>query len=397
MRIRSTVCCLLAVVVLASCATGKPPAPKFCSNDSLLIDANFEGGNFAACSIDASGSVSIRIEPEDAPPINQSPWYSFRVSTSRQRTVRITLAFVDGYPRYWPKLSYDGLTWSPIAEEAVSRSEGDPTMTILLPHDGGTVYVSGQELLTTGFYENWTRSLAAHDALTTELVGHSVLGRPIFAASTEPRKENIVLLGRQHPPEITGALAMRPFVDTVLGESDLARRFRERFSIIIVPLINPDGVALGHWRHNVNGIDLNRDWGEFSQPETRSVARYLDSTLAAGTRFRLMLDFHSTRVNTFYTQLPEESRYQFDFATVWLDRSRARLPDFEFKHDARARSGQANTKNYFYDTYGIPAITYELGDETVRDDIAASSPVFAEEMMRTLLETDPDAILSGRE
>ena len=67
-----------------------------------------------------------------------------------------------------------------------------------------------------------------------------------------------------------------------------------------------------------------------------------------------------------------------------------RLPEFEFKHDARAHSGQANTKNYFYDTYGIPAITYELGDETDRALILETSPVFAEEMMRTLLEVPTD-------
>ncbi len=99
-----------------------------------------------------------------------------------------------------------------------------------------------------------------------------------------------------------------------------------------------------------------------------------------------MLDFHSTRLNTFYTQLPSESNYAFDFATVWFDRTRERIPDFEFKHDARPKSGQANTKNYFFDTYGIPAITYELGDETDRQTIAKTSPVFADEMMRTLLE-----------
>jgi len=46
-----------------------------------------------------------------------------------------------------------------------------------------------------------------------------------------------------------------------MGDSELAREFRRRFSIIMVPLLNPDGVVLGHWRHNVNGVDLNRDGG----------------------------------------------------------------------------------------------------------------------------------------
>ena len=179
---------------------------------------------------------------------------------------------------------------------------------------------------------------------------------------------------------------MRSFVGAVLGDSALARSFRDRYSVIIIPLINPDGVALGHWRHNVNGVDLNRDWGTFTQPETQSVARLLESIERAGVSLELMLDFHSTRKNTFYTQLPEESASPVDFATAWLGRAKERLPDFEFKHDARARSGQANTKNYFFDTYGIPAITYELGDETDRQAIYDSTPVLAEEMMRAMLE-----------
>ena len=99
----------------------------------------------------------------------------------------------------------------------------------------------------------------------------------------------------------------------------------------------------------------------------------------------LMLDFHSTRESLLYTQLPEDFDDQPDFATIWLEQARGRLPDYPFKHDARAVSGQANSKNYFFGRYGIPAITYELGDEVDRGAIRSSSVVFAEEMMRVLL------------
>ena len=116
----------------------------------------------------------------------------------------------------------------------------------------------------------------------------------------------------------------------------------------------------------------------------------LDSLEANGVRPALMLDFHSTRDSLFYTQLPEESSWAIDFATVWFERFRKRRPDFSFKHDARARSTQPNTKNYFFDRYRVPAITYEIGDEEDRDAIATTTPVFAEEMMRLLLEYDAE-------
>ena len=49
---------------------------------------------------------------------------------------------------------------------------------------------------------------------------------------------------------------------------------------------------------------------------------------------------------------------------------------------------QPNAKNYFYASRGIPAITYEAGDESDRDAFRAAAVIFAEEMMRTMLETD---------
>ena len=46
----------------------------------------------------------------------------------------------------------------------------------------------------------------------------------------------------------------------------------------------------------------------------------------------------------------------------------------------------ANGKNYMYKRYGIPSMTYEVGDETSRADASAAARVFAEEFMRLLLE-----------
>ena len=41
-----------------------------------------------------------------------------------------------------------------------------------------------------------------------------------------------------------------------------------------------------------------------------------------------------------------------------------------------------------FDTYGITAITYEVGDHTPRSAIKTSSEAFAEEMMRLLLQEE---------
>ena len=375
---------LAATLTLTACASVAPQ--RYCASDDLLIDANYEGGNFWSCEVDGGGTATVTIRPEDPPPINRSPWYSFRVTPSGTDPVAVTVRFEDGYARYWPKLSVDGSGWTPADPGDVTIADDENSLTVRIKPDAPSIWVSGQELITTDFYDARVNALAAKDFVTTERLGRSVLGRPLHVALTPKRPEAVFLIGRQHPPEVSGALAMQEFVDTVLGDSALAMRFRERYMVVVIPLINPDGVALGHWRHNVNGVDLNRDWGSFTQPETQGAARLIQRIEDAGIRPALMLDFHSTRASLFYTQLPEESSWTIDFASVWFERVRARRPEFEFKHDPRPRSGQANTKNFFFDRYRIPAFTYEIGDEEDRAAIQDTTPVFAEEMMRLMLE-----------
>ncbi len=374
---------LMAIALMAGPAT---VLAGFCESDAALIDDNFSGGNLGVCEFTSSNTVEFTLTPEDAPPINPSAWYSFRVSPKQQISFKFRMRFVDGHARYWPKISEDGDKWRRLDDSQVSISGDKQTMTISIDSRSAPLFISAQELLVNDDYEQWMRRLAAHPELKNRTLGRSIEGRPIQALVTAPKAEVIYLFGRQHPPEVTGGLAMQSFVDTIFEDSQLAREFRARFMLVLVPLINPDGVDAGHWRHNLGGRDLNRDWGPFTQPETQSIKRLVDELDEAGIRPKLMLDFHSTQRSRFYTQMPEDFDEEIDFARDWLERSRAHTPGFDFLYDPRKPSGQGNTKNYFYGKYHIPAITYEIGDEVDRGRIRETSPFFAEEMMRVMLE-----------
>ena len=363
-----------------------PEPDTFCASDRILVDAHFEAGNLGRCTVQDNGDFLLTLFPEDDPPINRSTWYAYRVSGKAGDTVNIRMEYQHGYARYWPKYSLDGLNWERMNEQLVSLDEDKDWMEIRLPLTQASVWIAGQEILDSSFYGRWLQSLAAHEEVETRLLGKSVEGRPIYIAETADKPEFILLMGRQHPPEVTGALGMKAFLDTVFGETPLARQFRGRFKLGIVPLVNPDGVAGGHWRHNVNGADINRDWGPFTQPEAQIVIGWVEQNESQGLKLKLMLDFHSTWEDLFYTQPVSDPP---DFASRWLAASAQRLPDFPFKHEANPVSEQPNAKNYFYKSRGIPAITYEVGDETDRDALRAAAVVFAEEMMRTMLETKP--------
>lgn len=377
---------VFAGVFLAGCVTPLRATNQFCEGPDYLVEAFFEAGHFSSCSIENDGTLHIAIVPENGPPINPSPWYSFRLNPKHPSEFGLHLSFAEGYARYLPKTSRDGREWQTLPDDRIILSDDGRSFFMRIRLDEGPLWISAQEPLGSDFYLDWFREMAADDTASVRVLGSSAKGRPIYAAFAGHGPDYILLLGRQHPPEVTGALAMRAFVDTVLSHTPLAEEFRQSYSIVVVPFLNPDGVALGHWRHNTGGVDLNRDWGPFTQPETRLMRDLLEQRENRGDRIRLMLDFHSTRKNLFYAQADSEPTDPPGFTDEWVSRAVQRLPDFEFEQEKNENSGQANTKNFFYTRYGIPAITYELGDETDRSMITLSSQVFAEEMMRLLLE-----------
>lgn len=382
---------LCASALLAACATIEtanqrwPEPDSHCASASILLDAHFETGNLGHCTVSQDGHFTLNLLPEDEPPINPSAWYAFRASGEAGQRVDVRLETDSGFARYWPRISHDGETWTALPEkqvEGVGRGSQFASFSFVL--EGPQAWIAGQEIVDTADYDAWFERM---DGATTRLLGESVEGRPLLIAETPDRPEFVLMIGRQHPPEVTGALGMQAFLDTVFGNSALAVQFRDRFKLGIVPLMNPDGVARGHWRHNVGDTDLNRDWGPFAQPETRAVMRWVEQQESAGRELVLVLDFHSTFEDLFYTQFVSEDPP--DFASLWLGTSRERLPGFPFKHVPSTDLTQPNSKNYFHNSRGIPAITYEVGDNTDREAIGRAAQVFAEELMKLKLKPPP--------
>lgn len=386
-----TIRLLLLSTFLAGLALAADSDSTRCTNTSFSIDTDFASSAIAKCKFESDDQVEITIKPEDSRVTVEQPWFAFRVNSTEPGQLRIELQFPDGYARYWPKLSIDGTQWQRADDSAVETSTTGKRMHLVIDVGNEPVWIAAQELITLEWYEKWFAELADHGDITAAVIGASVEGRPIRLAKTANKAEVVILLGRQHPAEVPGALAMRDFVDTVLADTELAQEFRQRFTLLILPLMNPDGVANGHWRHNSGKTDLNRDWGKFKQPETRAVAALLAGLDKLGMSPRLMLDFHATKETDellFYTQAKSEETEPKDFDDNWFAAVRERLPEFGFVHDPRPSQENPNTKGYFYRRYGIPAFTYELGDEADRELLHATTPVFAEEMMRELLRTD---------
>ncbi len=379
-----------AVLVAASCATAPQiyPAGAPCEARSFTVVDDFGGARRGSCEVLGRNHVRVSILPEDAGYINPSPWFSFKVIPKTQSKALITLHYVGGKHRYDPKTSIDGVNWTAIDERRVSVEGDGMLVDIEVPLTQSASWISAQELVTPDDYDTWYRNIVEGGQARLGVIGQSLEGRPIHLLDTGASTDDVLLLtGRQHPPEVSGAIAMFTFIDTLLADTELAIRFRERVRILAVPLMNPDGVLGGHWRHNLGSKDLNRDWGEWEQPETRAVSELLDRLDADGQRIRVFLDFHSTDRNVFYTQDDTVPTTPPEFFDAWFARAKPRIADYDFTNDAGPGKRSVVAKNYMYARYGIPAATYEVGDETDRDAARAAAVIFAEELMREMLET----------
>lgn len=378
----------LFAALLGGCATTSTvtfPAGALCDTGAFQVDDRFTGARRGDCEVIADDRVRLHIAREDEQVRNPSPWYAFKLTASRPQTVRVTLDYGDWKHRYVPKISRDGRTWN-IAPDAVFEQRAENTLDLTLELPDTPVWIAAHPLILPADYESWLRGLARRSGARLTVAGESIEGLPIYRLESGLDNDEVILLtGRQHPPEVSGAVAMVAFVETLYAETELARQFRDRFRIVSLPLMNPDGVINGHWRHNLGATDLNRDWGPFEQPETAIIERLLDELVEDGERLRMFIDFHSTRRNRFYTQA--EPTDPPGFSAEWLRRAGARIEDYAFTNDPRPRSPTPNGKNYMYKRFGIPSLTYEVGDETPEQSNREAARVFAEEFMRLWLET----------
>lgn len=375
---------------LAACTSVPPTYPTpLCETELARLDIEFDGAAAASCA--AVGNVfTLQISPEDAP-INPSPWYAVRLTPSSAGEVVLVLDYAaEGWHRYHPKISTDRLNWTDLDEDRVEVNGDESEARISVSLSDVPLYVAGQELYTAEDYNVWMGDLARLASVTERVIGSSIDGRPIKAlrhTAAASDAKTVFLVGRQHPPEITGGLAMKRFIAELFDDSVTAISFRERFNIVMVPLMNPDGVADGHWRHNKCGADLNRDWGSFIQPETQAVRTLLDEMANdPEEELAVFLDFHSTWRNVFYTQTAEDEPTAYNFTGKWIAAARDKLPEYEAEYSAHEVTELTTSKHYIRTRFSVPSITYEVGDETNRALIDASAAVYADEMMQLLLQ-----------
>ncbi|MEM2378325.1 MAG: M14 family metallopeptidase [Candidatus Methanomethylicia archaeon] len=116
------------------------------------------------------------------------------------------------------------------------------------------------------------------DILKIYSIGKSLLGREIWACEITGigKEEGVILIdGGMHGSEVIGVRVAYKLLETILEEYNelVGKGLLRNLSIIIIPMLNPDGVEMSKYsppipiihikdgRCNANGVDLNRNFG----------------------------------------------------------------------------------------------------------------------------------------
>ena len=357
---------------------------------SLTFDNKFGGARLNGMTQRGIDTFVATILPENTP-INPSPWYAMRITAERPRDITVRLTYPPEIRhRYSPKTSPDRSNWTAIDSADIAYNFDSTALDVRLSLAEGVTYLAGQEVITSqdvmqylaGFRQPYVR---------LDEAGRSKLGRviPVMRLASEGRyghRPIVVLFSRQHPPEVTGYLALQAFLNGLVEHPRLGE-FLDRYQLMVFPLLNPDGVDLGHWRHTAGGIDANRDWAYYRQPEARQVADYVVKKARQNeTEVILGIDFHSTYRDVYYTfDAATPPSVLHGFKDAWLRSIEERIGGGFRVNEKPGPVGRPTSSGWFKTQFNAEGITYEIGDDTDREFVERKGRASAAALVDVLL------------
>lgn len=369
---------------------------------NLTFDNDFDGARLNGITQNNDTLYTAIIAAENYP-INPSPWYAFKVTSRSPKTIWVHLTYLNAKHRYFPKISRDGKTWQVVDSTDCKLIKGPEVKNLSFQEnalsesayvrihvDTKTTWIAAQELMTSPIVKNWSKELLKNTFVSSEIIGKSPQNRPfecLRIGQDNSESKIMIVIGRLHPPEVTGQFALQAFVESLCMDSELARKFRKEYTVYVVPMMNPDGVDHGHWRHNSGGIDLNRDWSDFNQPETQFVRDFLRKKLN-GTQRKLYfgIDFHSTWDDIFYTNIPDKPSNMDGLIKRWFSALEQAIPDYKVNARGSKPDSGVISKAFFNKEFNAEALVYEVGDNTSRDFTILKSKTAAEKLMLLSLD-----------
>lgn len=287
--------------------------------------SNFEGGSIGMVEEVSPAHLRCAVKGQfDQDGRNrQANWYYFELTDLPHRAITIDLVDLTGEYNYKgpaysvtaevrPVYSYDDRHWTHFTDRQVSWDARQPHLSLQFTPEHDHVWIAHVEPYTNKDLAHLLESFRASPYLEETSVGRTVEGRdiPLLTITNRniPEKDKAViwLMFRQHAWETGSSWAADGAVRFLLSDHSRAARIRDLVIYKIFPLADPDGVAHGSVRFNLNGYDLNRNWDTpdpGKMPEIWAQREAILDWVDAGHRLDLFLSLHNDE-NDEYLEAP---------------------------------------------------------------------------------------------
>jgi Zinc carboxypeptidase/PKD domain len=202
---------------------------------------------------------------------------------------------------------YQNPDWQPLENAKYTYDEQTASIVVEFTPGSESVYLAWSPPYTQSRLEAMFDRWEDREEVKISPFGFTVEGRPIYSLTVsggddEPRDKKVIgITGIQHAYEMAAGWVIEGIMETLFADNDSSRAMLEDYVFVMVPLVNPDGVANGGYRYNMNSVDLNRNWNDVAindwdrenpEPEVSSVQRFYGNWMAEVGRMDFFFDCH---------------------------------------------------------------------------------------------------------
>jgi len=209
------------------------------------------------------------------------------------------------------------------------------------------------------------------EKMEINVIGTSVNGIPIHEINLGTGPKKILMWSQMHGNESTTTKSIFDLLGLFFQDNEISISILSQCTIKIIPILNPDG-AKAYTRLNANGVDLNRDAQDLSQPESKVLRRVFETfepnfcynlhgqrtIFSAGkTNNSATVSFLSPAQDT-ERQITSNRKIAMEIISVMNDVLQKQIPNQVGIYDDNFNS---NCVGDTFQAAGIPTILFEAG------------------------------------
>ena len=267
-------------VLLLSCFSSRVSGGEEC----FEVLGGFDGANPQSDdAIVREASDRFRIHPFNEEGSNDAYYFRFNTRVVNRCAVEEGIELLVEWPvlERHPDYPYDTYYYGKQGQWRWTYANVEGTTARLRVQAApGETYVGLYPRYSFGRYEKFVDNLVPSRVLEKWEEGKSFYGRNLYAVKiTEPGSEQgrlpILITARNHPYETSGSYIIEAMIHFLQGDSKVVKKLRSQHIFYFLPMMNPDGVALGtNQRTRPNGVNLSYGVGA-DDPAVKTLLKFV--------------------------------------------------------------------------------------------------------------------------